>query len=114
MQHCQSSVKQEGLTLMAEQTQALKLLSEGRDGLLLPGVHCTPATTRRSELRHSCYYLSKEAAALWTLVSGSCLAKDLKISKYSSFLMQEIQTKFDWLSETNNQIQCRAEPPLRV
>ncbi len=26
-----SSVKQEGLTLMAEQTQALKLLSEGRD-----------------------------------------------------------------------------------
>ncbi len=35
-----SSVKQEGLTLMAEQTQALELLSEGRDGftglLLLP------------------------------------------------------------------------------
>ncbi len=28
-----SSVKQEGLTLMAEQTQALKLLSEGRDVL---------------------------------------------------------------------------------
>ncbi len=26
-----SSVKQKGLTLMAEQTQALKLLSEGRD-----------------------------------------------------------------------------------
>ena len=26
-----SSVKQEGLTLMAKQTQALKLLSEGRD-----------------------------------------------------------------------------------
>ncbi len=24
MQHCQSSVKQDGLTLMAEQTQALK------------------------------------------------------------------------------------------
>ncbi len=29
-----SSVKQEGLTLMAEQTQALKLLSEGRDDIL--------------------------------------------------------------------------------
>ncbi len=78
-----SSVKQEGLTLMAEQTQALKLLSEGRDAVF----------------RDYYYYLSKEGAALWTLVSGSCLAKDLKASKYSSFLMQELQTTFDWLSD---------------
>ncbi len=48
-----SSVKQEGLTLMAEQTQALKLLLEGRDSLTGPDYY---------------YYLLKEGAALRTLV----------------------------------------------
>ncbi len=42
----------------------------------------TTTTYRRKELPfgHFCY--------------GSCLAKDLKASKYSSFLMQELQTTF--------------------
>ncbi len=44
-----SSVKQKCLTLMAQQTQALKLLSEGRDGLTGPDYY---------------FYLSKEGAAL--------------------------------------------------
>ncbi len=55
---------------------------------------CQKEGTVGGLLRDYYYYLSKEGAALWTLVSGSCLAKYLKAP---SFLMQELHTIIDWL-----------------